>query len=255
MIIVAISPSYLNHIKAESEDYNFILQGYGDINQAMARGSNPEVRGLRATNPSEICGFAVVLDQLPANTKKLLEFMKICDMISVGGKFRKRFVLGLQDTNGVNALVRSGNFKNLDVYVCKFEIMTDLFIRREIFGLLLSAYYKPYARDQETTASFKKLKVPEGLRYTPLFSPADMRSVEEVRVRATLEETIIEDLHLDWLKGVSSFHYDLRKFLILRKFSNVYMEDADLEKQINAMSDPRQRIHSLMLYEYAKGVV
>jgi hypothetical protein len=244
MIVVGVSPSYLNHLNKESEEFSFQFQGYGKLETAISR--------IDISNPSEIYGFLIVLDELPENTRLLVKFLKLCDGISIDSRYPKRVVLGLKDSKGVSEMLRGVNFDNIDVYVSKFDLMTDLFIKRDLFGIVLSAYHKPYEEEEDSFIDFRKFSVVGSLKYYPVFSESDLQAVETVRLRSTLEETKIEDPHLEKLRGVGSFHFSLRNYAIELAYFNNNADDIDLQIMIETTVDKKTKLHRKMLYEFVR---
>lgn len=73
-IIYVISPTFLKSLYKEALHYDFKLQGYGNVTNAL--------KGLLKTNIDDILGFAYVNTRLPSNTQPLEFFIKTCGMLS-----------------------------------------------------------------------------------------------------------------------------------------------------------------------------
>ena len=240
MIIFAVSPSYLRYIREESLKYQFKLQGYGSLSKALD--------GLMKTNASEIGGFILVVDRLPDNKSMLYEFIRLCDMISENSSPVKRFVFGLQDDSGLLPFLKESGFKNLEFYLSKFEIVTDSFIKKDMFGTILDSYYKPYNSNLEY--KIKSTSTLKGLKYIPPLPVAVAKCLSPVAMLESVESSIDLDLYLKDLKSVSEIYYQLRLFGIKRKYDADYGNIEHLENMINDVSDKvlKERYRIILKY-------
>lgn len=243
MNIIAYSPTYLRFLKEESLGYKFKFQGYGNLDKAS--------KGLLKVNASEVYGFCVVLDELPENTSALSKFLRACDIMSLGSRTRKRFVFSLQDSSGLYQYLKKGGYKNLDFYSADFSILTDLFIKQEIFGSILEGYLNPYT--EKISGRAKPNFSLNSLKAVPVFPASTMKVVEPIKFKSTSRETEIEDLHLEGLERIGRLFYLLRLYAI----RSYYEEEKDLEEEIEGLiklSPPNIKLSHELLYKYVKDV-
>lgn len=134
-VIFVISPTYLESLYKEALKYDFKLQGYGNVTNAL--------KGLFKTNVSDIIGFAYVNTRLPTNLAHLKYFMSLCGMCCEYSGKPKKFMFALHDFEGITDLF-DRDFGNLDFSYLTLETMTDVEINRGIFGSILKNNYNPY---------------------------------------------------------------------------------------------------------------
>lgn len=244
MYILGVSPGYLRYLKLESENYEFRFQGYSSLKEAS--------NGLIFVNPSEYIGFTVVMSSLPEDKRELKDFLLKCNTISEKSKVRKRFVFALEDSSGLTAFLKSLKLNGLDFYRAEYEIMTDLFIKQEIFGTILESVYGPYEKkhSSRTKGSLPSLK---SLKFVPLFPPSFIKAVSEIKVRDVLHDTMVEDPYLEELKSSNELLYTLRLYAIRLRFNE---EESVLEREVEAMiskvEDKSLRLQYEMLLKYVK---
>jgi hypothetical protein len=247
MIIFAISPHYLKYILYESKEYNFKIQGYGSFSDAKS--------GLMKTNASEIYGFIVMVDDFGTiDWKQMKEFMSLSSIVSDGSKKRKRFLFAVKNDSGMLNLFSSKDYQAIDFFLAKFEVMTDLFIRQEVFGTILNGYLKPYVENSEDNFELGKYRPVKSLSYVPLFSNTAMKSLERIKVRSTKNETVIEDEYLEVLKSESEFFYTLRLFGIEKNFHSDIKSNKYLEEYLRKMGGGSMYIQYKMMYEYVQRI-
>jgi hypothetical protein len=242
MNIFCVSPDYLKSIHKESKDYNFNLQGYGNLELG--------INGLMKTNISELYGFCYVAETLPSKVKLLKKFVELCDKISEHSSYKKRFVFCLKSDAGLSQLINLLQTSNIEIYLSRFEELTDMIIRREIFGTILESHLNPFSKRKYSEllfpSSFKTL------RYVSIMPPRVLKALEPVRFRETLESTVIEDNFLSENRSNKDFLYLLRFYFIKSRFegsSNIQME---IEEILKNTKDPYLKTSYELLYSYVK---
>jgi hypothetical protein len=244
MYVFSVSPQYLRHLKSESEDYKFKFQGYGNFEDACA--------GLMKTNASEFYGFVILFDSLPQSKSKLTRFIKLCDMISENSPNPKRMVFGVKDEKDLLPFIKALKTKHLELYYAKFEILTDTFIKKELFGTILDSYLRPYGERNSSAKILTKGASLKGLKYEPVLSGPVLDSLSPVEVHDTVTSTITRDRYLSELKSTNDFLYKLRLFKIRRCFPDEPLTDLELESIIESLADVQVRTRYRLLYTQVK---
>lgn len=239
MNIIVYSPDYLNALYLESGPYTFKFQGYGDIEKACV--------GLGRTNISEILGFVMVSDKLPQDTTALERFLYKCNLIAGDTKVRRRFVFGLRESEGLVTMLKKGKYQNLDFYSSDFDILTDSFLRKDIFGTVLESHLKPYSFT-DTSVSALRGGLPL-LKVVPLFPMPVTRVTSEIVKRETIRSTEVEDPILSEDKSLSEFYILLRRLAIRQAFGE---PTSDLKEKIEELLEKDTSLESQLLYTYVK---
>jgi len=248
MNIYGISPEYLGPIADESTSYDISIALHGSFEEGY--------KNLIWINSSQLCALLIVAEKLPTGNELLYlhKLVEAFNMISEHSEFKKRLIFGLKDDTGLAELVRSLNTSNLEVFGDRFDIMTDLYIRRELFGTAISSYKFPYKDSVLASPQFRSRPL-KALGYNPVFHPTSMRALQSVKLRTTFEETIIEDKSLELLRNDNSFYYNLRVFAIKRLFDGTLTSDKVLDTLLDTTSDKELKFSYTMFYEYAKSNV
>ena len=201
-IIYVISPTFLKSLYKEALHYDFKLQGYGNVTNAL--------KGLLCTNIDDILGFAYVNTRLPYNTEPLEVFIQTCGMLSECYDTPKKFLFALQDTEGLEEIFNQ-DYGNLEFsYLPDVEVFTDLEINRGIFGSILKYNYDPYRTVTVGRKSESKLKsVEDGtlakadlvkllddfnrLEYVQAINPYFLKVFEPFHMLDNLKRTVEDD--------------------------------------------------------------
>ena len=166
-IIFSVSPSYLDALYECSEDFDFKLQGYGSIESAS--------RGLMSTNVLDVIGFIYLANRLPKNLKRLEVFLHKCDLMCSAS--RRSFIFAIKDKRQLGKLGLE-QYKNVDFLFVNTETITNVLIRRDLFGTLLLTRFKPYVF-AEHEDSLPEMGIPT-LSYDPLFPTAVYKVLSEI---------------------------------------------------------------------------
>lgn len=246
MYIIGVTPDYLEAFHEESRPYRFNLTIYGNLEGAML--------GISRVNASEIMGFFVALEVLPDNKKLLSRYLRYCNMISERRELnepRKRFVFCLGDTTGSQEIIRPKDFPNLEIYLITYSIMTDVVIKRDVFGTLLASSGKYISGSRRSR--LEPPKQTRGLLYRPLFGKADQLLLETISIKSTLSDTIIQDSFLQELQRISDFHFHVRLRVIKQAHgSNTVEEDKLISDHLGKLTGS-SLIHNQLLIKYVLG--
>lgn len=198
-VIFIISPTYLNVLYKEALKYDFKLQGYGNVTNAL--------KGLLKTNVSDIIGFAYVNTRLPTNLSHLKYFMSLCGMICEHADTPKKFIIALQDTEGFEDLL-DRDFGNIDFSHIPISTLTDIEVNRGIFGSILKNNYNPYdislKKQDDDAFDVNSIDLTKNdllalhdsfpvLSFHHAINPYYLQVFEHYILRESLEETIKQD--------------------------------------------------------------
>lgn len=220
-VIFAVSPHYLDALYSESRDYDFKLQGYGNLKDAC--------EGLTKVNQEDVLGFVFVSDTMPKKLKNLHRFMAMCNVMC---RYRKRIFIFYSNPKQLKQLSGlSDEFTNLDVRrVTNTDVLTNISIRRDLFGTILIDNYEPYnLKIKENKYQLETLPL---LEYTPLFTKQLLMVLEPVRVYDSFESTLDLDLVYSRLKQDFQYLAAVRKKKIKLLFN---LDCSDDDKAIHGM--------------------
>lgn len=261
-IIYVISPTFLKSLYKEALHYDFKLQGYGNVTNAL--------KGLLKTNIDDILGFAYVNTRLPSNTQPLEFFIKTCGVLSECYDRPKKFLFALQDTTGLEDIF-SQDFGNLEFsFLPDTDVYTDLEINRGIFGSILKYNYDPYRSIVVGKQSESKLKnVEDGsmtksdlvkllddfnrLEYIQPINPYFLNVFESFHMMDSLKRTIEDDEIYQDYEEYNKLYATLRRVhLSIQYVQNDLNNKAALAKMNYRIKDSAplaKSLPSLELYE------
>ena len=180
-VIFAISPNHLEALYEESKNFDFVLQGYGNIKDSY--------KGLQGVNIKNILGFVYLGDILP-DVKQLNQFLQICNLIAANKP--RPFVLALASGVSISASVNTKKYKNLRFYTLPpIEILTNLVIRADIFGPILLENFKPYQFDDEVDDT--QISSLNTIEYRPIISKIFYGVLSPVRCQESIQECVEMD--------------------------------------------------------------
>ena len=129
-----VSPEYLMPIVEQSKDYSFKVKGFPDCTRAY--------NNLAGTNQANILGYILVYEEVPDNSTDLVEFINFVNLIGTKDTI---VLVAFRDTDGFEQLMDFLELDNITfMYYNDFEVLTDLVIRRNLFGSILVRKFRPY---------------------------------------------------------------------------------------------------------------
>jgi hypothetical protein len=208
MNLFCYSPGYLKALKSCARGYSFKIHGYSKIDDC--------IKGLPKVNALSYLGFCYLGGGVPEDVNKFIKWVGMCSTLSSYKK--KRLVVAVRDSSGMEELLRKCNTSNLEVYLLTFEILTDIIIRSEIFGTVLEGVYTPYEEEKDPLI----VEVPAPLPLLKLEFPFPLevlRCLSPVNALISLNATIAQDKTLDLLEASNSKYGKLRRYLIYKEFN------------------------------------
>lgn len=129
-----VSPDYLMPIIQQSKDYSFRVKGFSDCSRAY--------NNLSCTNQVSILGYILVYDEIPEDSTDIVEFINFLNLI---GSKDTIVLFSTRDPDGFEQLRGYLEVDNIN-FICynDFEVLTDLVIRRNLFGSILIRKLRPY---------------------------------------------------------------------------------------------------------------
>lgn len=214
-VIYAVSPDYLEALYSEAKKYNFCLQGYGNLEDA--------IKGLKKTNISEILGFIFVGRELYYSKEGLSELLNTCNRLCRYSP--KKFIFALQNSKGLADALEISSFENLKVsYLPDFEILTDTVINKQLFGSILLDSYEPYLLHEQSEKNVVSQSAT--LKYEPLFSDYVLKCLDPVDKLNTYEMTTLNDkIYQEYLSDGSDLAI-IRECFIKKVFNISYDKKA-----------------------------
>ena len=215
--IFVVSPHYLEAIYNESTEFDFELVGYGNFNNAM--------NGLRYVNVNDILGFAYVADTLPKKIENLYKFLNTCNLIC---RYKKKlFLFCCHDQKGLKQLNLVDKYRNLEFKnVLDDDIITDVTIRRDIFGTILINNYQPYFfKGRPAKPALGTIPT---LEYSFLFTKQTLSVLSSVNKLKDSKNT----LYFDKVYSDLATNYPLLAHMRRRLILSMFSEDCSEEDRI-----------------------
>lgn len=251
-IMFIISPTYLKNLYSEALKYDFKLQGYGNVTNAL--------KGLLKTNITDILGFAYVNTRLPSDLRPLRYFMRLCGMISECEKYPKKFVFALHDVDGIVDLFNT-DFGNIDFSYLELETLTDIEINRGIFGSILKSNFNPYeiSLKKDNAGSFDTDSVEltkndllalhdafPVLSCHPAINQYYLQVFETYVLLSKLEDTVKQDEIFQDFSAYNKDLAELRKIYINADYISVYLDTTDM---INSAKENTVYLEKIKLFK------
>lgn len=229
--IFAVSPDFLDSLIFESKDFDFSLQGYGTFECA--------IDGLLQINVKDIIGFIIMARRPPKNTGSMLDFLKKCNLMCSDSQ--RTVIFAFNDR--INTLARLGlkdRFPNINARLLQLDVITNITIRRDLFGTLLLSVYKPYLFNNDTQVYANQFSIPV-LSYEPLFSDLVYKVMEDITCFSNVNHTKFNDKHLEALQESNEILALLRELRILKKHhEDTRLFETGLISKIESITDTRQ---------------
>ena len=178
--VYLVTPDYMLPVIEESKLYSFFIKAYPSAKVGY--------NNLVNTNFSSILGFVFFYEELPENLTYLVKFINFLNTI---GDKDLLVVLAVNNPEGVkDYLFRKIKVDNITFkYITDFEIVTDSFIKKSIFGSVVLHNFEPYI---ESVTPIKEVSTFN--RNEPLSSilPTDILQILSPVVELTDSDTTIK---------------------------------------------------------------
>lgn len=241
MNILCVSSQYLHALRKESKGFRFKLQGYGTFAKACS--------GIVRTNITDIYGFVMLMDSLPEDTEELCRFLRRADLISKDANPSRRLVIGINNDDGLVSLLRSCDIKNLEVYSANFELVTDNFIKQELYGTVLDGALTPYKGRKYLSSPVSRSTLPLLKAESP-FPPDMLLALSPVNKSNTLVDTYKRDKPLATLTSSGSFYTAVRRYVIQRHFSNSEEDRSSIEDHLSTVLGTREKLRLDLMIKF-----
>lgn len=187
--VYLVTPDYMLPVIEESKMYSFFMKAYPDAKSGY--------NNLINTNLSSVLGFVFFYEELPEDLTYLVKFINFLNVI---GDKNTLVVLAVNNPDGVRDYlfkkIRTDNitFK----YTTEFEIVTDSFIKRSIFGSIVLHNFDPYVESIKTLNEVTTFNSNEAL--TPILPNDILQILSPVVKLNNSDNTIKHDIVMNTVK-------------------------------------------------------
>lgn len=232
-----ISPHFLRPIVAESEDFSFAIKGYPTVGEGR--------RKFTYTNLEDIQGFIFCFYELPKKLRALADFITYLDTLC-----SKPVVICCCVKDGMDLLLKNVSHDNIKLFVrCPVEELTDVVIRRDLFGTIIRETTEPYP-ELNPPKEIKQHDVVKSIRYESIL-PNDINKLyDPVIVTKDYSVALKSDKPLVYLKDRSDILAYLRRLKIQVAYDKVDSEDR--ERFVNLVKGSSQSLFFTTLYDLVR---
>ena len=211
-----VSPHFLRPIVAESSDFSFAVRGYCSIRDG--------VDNLKFSNFEDIKGFIFCFYELPKKLMPLVKFINYLDDLC-----EKPVVICSCVKDGMSLLIKHVHHKHIKLFVVTpVDDMTDIVIRRDLFGTILRETDQPYVKEsKKETEEEQDRGMP---KYVPILPKIVNRLYDRVIQTDDVQSALNFDTALRFYKGNSDILYFLRTQQILKKNGKFVDKSNELAK-------------------------
>ena len=239
-VIFTVSPDYLKPMLEISREYDsFYIQGYPTFSSANV--------GLHKTNISDIIGFLIVVEDFGENLNDAIYFFESLLLIEP----KVPILFSVNDREGLFEILRGHDLEGLKVqYLNMSEIVTDRFIRRNLFGTILKDCRKPY-RYAFKKEDIKKEPIPittlPSQKFSANLSRLKIITLERATMSMSLAHTKIIDTNLKQLEEVPIL-YNIRLLYLHEIYgeNTMYIRER-IDTLIKELKTPKERMEYTIL--------
>lgn len=211
-----VSDSYLKALKKESDDFSFSIKGFCSIKQGL--------KNLPFTNMEDILGFVIAYHELPEDLSELVRYINtlnnICD---------KPVVLFSYFKEGVSHVIEHINYNNIKLYVSTdMEAVTDIVIKREVYGSILKEIYPMYYRGKSLEEDEKNNFTHSLEYYKPIINLDTEKVLSKVSISPSYDKALASDIALKDFDNNPVL--SLLRTKVIQKHFNI---DRDLKSHLN----------------------
>lgn len=233
-VMYVVSPDYLLPFERESKDCSFYIQGYRDfISYSNDDGTiyKSATSELYKTNINDILGFIILVDSLEPYIKDINTYLQEVNKVCKDN--RRRVVIGSITAKCDRYLAQLEPTPNIDLYrVTNIDIVTDVTIRRDLFGTILAgrAPYK-FLDSESNRRSYKELPT---LKYTPIISKRILNVLNPVTLISEDFDKVLsyDDIYVGYLEEGDSILAYIRKLKIKNEMGKRISSNSEEDKRI-----------------------
>lgn len=178
--VYAVTPDYMLPLIEESKMYSFYVKAYPSAKSGYMN--------LHKTNLSSILGFILFYEELPDNLTYIIKFINFINLI---GNKDTLVVLAVNDPDGVqDFLIPKLEVGNIEFkYITGFEVVTDSFIRKSLFGSIVLHNFEPYIEEVEPYSEITQFN--NNVPLTPIL-PSDIMYILSPVIKLNNSENTIK---------------------------------------------------------------
>lgn len=228
--VYCVSDCYLRALVAESKPYSFEVKACCSLEDGLSQ--------LRYLNLAEIRGFVILLEEVPRDDDGFYDLVDLINAINLIGNGCV-VVLAICNSEGYDTLEDYIETDNISLFlVDDIDFMTDLVIKREIYGTIIKETSEPYVTKLSSKKPDTLYEEFHSSNVNPLFRENIQRLVEPVVVAPNVNRAIDTD---DVLNSISEDD-DIPYFLRLEQINKFYNVNKDTSEMFNNLlgkvSDP-----------------
>lgn len=180
--IYLVTPDYMLAVIEESKGYSFSIKGYPNAKVAYDK--------LALTNQSSILGYLLVYEELPEILNDIVDFINFLNLI---GTKDTVVLLAVNDPSGLeDVLLPALKYNNITfMYFTDFEVMTDMVIRKNLFGSIIIKKFNPYNETVDLPKFVTSFNSNKNL--VPVLPEDILLIFEPIKVLDTVDYTIKHD--------------------------------------------------------------
>ena len=208
--IYCVSDCYLRALVAESKPYSFEVKACCSLEEGLNQ--------LKYLNLSEIRGFVILIEEITNDDKYFYNLVDLINSINLIGSGQP-VVLAICNSDGYQSLDGYLETDNISLFlVDDIDFMTDIVIRRDIYGTIIKETSSPYVSKSKAKNVYDGQEEFSSSNVKPLFRENIQRLVEPVVVAPNINRAIEND---DVLLSISEDD-DIPYFLRLEQINKAY---------------------------------
>lgn len=211
-IIYCVSPDYARYLALESAPFSFDVKVFPNCGLAYDN--------LVANNQSNIIGYVLLYEEIPNDPTELVDFINFINLI---GSKDTIVILAIRNAKGFPMLMDYLEVDNIEfLNIIDFEVVTDTFIKRNLFGSILIRKYTPYV---DKITMFKNSSTYQSNSNLVPVLPNDILGIlSPINRLVTLKHTIEADRVLEDFKDNPLVYY-----LRLNRIKRLFDEEVDFD--------------------------
>lgn len=240
--LYVVSPDFLRPIVKESAEYSFAIKGYCSVEEGASN--------LLNSNMEDLCGFALVFFELPQDLTPLVKLINELNRIAKD----KVVVLCTMVKDGLEVLNKYLEIDNLRFFLLSdLDSMTDVVIKRSIFGTIVSETEQPYLEDYKSEEVVQGS--PKDNSWFNILNEKVISLSEPVITAPDIHRAVSQDEIANKWQDVDDMFYFLRKAQIKKKYKdqgNPKADDNLFEGLLKFSKDFEEELLCRSLYDLIK---
>ena len=232
--VYLVTPDYMLPVIEESKMYSFFIKAYPDAKSGY--------NNLVYTNLSSILGFVFFYEELPEDLTYLVKFINFLNII---GNKDTLVVLAVNNPDGVkDYLLQKIRTENITFkYTTEFEIVTDSFIKRSIFGSIVLHNFDPYIESVRTLNEITTFNTNEALN--PILPNDILQILSPVIKLNNSDNTIKHDIVMNTVKDNGLLMY--MRINYIRAHFGDELDVQGMHSRVNAIEGLNKNVYGSVI--------